>query len=56
VQDNAPFAVMSHFGQSSQSRKQRYTSTVRRVCYEALRADADQYISAPSQDVSIPSD
>jgi hypothetical protein len=55
-QDDSPFAVLPYCGQSSQSRKQRDTSAVWRVCYEALRVDANQNISAPSLDVFNPSD
>jgi hypothetical protein len=46
MQENPPFAKLSHLGQRSQSRKERDTSAAYRVRHETLRVDANQHISA----------
>src|SRR4051794_19214938 len=56
MQDNPPFAKLSHLGQRSQSRKERDTSATYRVRDETLRVDANQHISALLPNILNPGD
>src|SRR6266849_5054859 len=56
MQDTAPFAELSRFGQAAQSRKEGNTSTICGVRNEALRIDAHQHISTVLPNILNPSD